>query len=202
MSQPLPSQLPESLNRSDVVSEIRSAYSKILLLEQAATADTNHNGREQRLVHARILGYLILEGPSIRASEYVAKEVNSCQDYDQMDKIGEIYHLHFIRACESPSLCCFSLSDSLLIVKRQKGATPAPSSHPSRPSFDTKKEMMKDMLRQGGEPPQHHAQAKKNVSCVCALHATNLLIQKQSPRLSSGMIFGASFLANMILRLR
>jgi len=199
MPQSLPSQLPESLNHSDVVSEIRSAYSKILLLEQDAAAETNPNILKQRLVHARILGYLVREGPSLRASEHVAKEVNSCQDNDQMEKIGEMYHLHFIRVCESPSLRCFYLSDSLSIVRRNKGATPAPPIHPSRPPFETKREMMKDMLRQGGEPPLHHDQAKKIVSHVRTLQATNFLIQKQSPRPSSGMIFGAWFLANMIL---
>jgi len=141
MPQPLPSQLPESLHHSDVTSEIRSAYSKILLLEQAAV----HSNHDVRLVHARILGYLIREGPSIQASEHVAKEINMCQHNDQMDKIGEMYHLHFLR-----------------VFKRQKGATPAPSVHPSPPSFQTKKEMMKDMLRQGGEAPQRHDQAKKN----------------------------------------
>jgi len=96
---PLPPHLPESLNCSDVISEIRSAYSKILLLEEKAAADTDRKVSEQRLVHARILGYLIREGPSIRASEHVAKEVNSCEDNDQMFKIGEMYHLHFIRPC-------------------------------------------------------------------------------------------------------
>ena len=182
-------------------SEIRSAYSKILLLEQAAAAETNPNIHKQRLVHARVLGYLIREGPSIRASEHVAnlKEVNSCQDNDQMDKTGEMYHLHFIRVCESPSLHCFYLSDSLSIVRRNKGTTPAPPIHPSRPPFDTKREMTKDMLRQGGGPPLHHDQAKKNVSHVRTLQATNFLIQKQSPMPSSGMIFGAWFLENMTL---
>jgi len=183
MPQPLPSQLPESLNQSDIISEIRSAYSRVLLLEQAA-ADADRNIREQKLVHARILGYLIWEGPSMRASEYVAKQVNSCQGNDQMDKIGEMYHLHFIRGCEPLSLCRFCLSDGLLIVKKREGATPSSSAHPSRPNFETKKEMMKAMLRQGGEPPQRHAQAKKNVSHVCTLQTTNFLIQNnlQGPR--------------------
>ena len=108
MPQPLPSQLPEHLNYSDVVSEIRSAYSRILLQEQAAcleSLDVDHKVREQRLVHARILGYLIREGPSICASEYVAEQVNLCQDDEQIDKIGEMYYIHFIRACEPPSPC-------------------------------------------------------------------------------------------------
>ena len=106
MPQPLPSQLPEHLNHSDVVSEIRSAYSRILLQEQAARLDADHKVREQRLVHARILGYLILEGPSIRASEYVVERVNLCQDDEQMDKIGEMYYIHFIRVCEPSSPYC------------------------------------------------------------------------------------------------
>ena len=152
MPQPLPSQLPESLNHSDVTPEIRSAYSRTLLLEEAA-ADADRKVREQRLVHARILGYLIREGPSLQASEHVAKEVNSCEDDDQMFKIGEMYHLHFIRPCEPPSPHRFCLSDGLLIVKRYKGPTPMPSLYPSRPSFETKKEMIKDMLREGDEPP-------------------------------------------------
>jgi len=177
MAQNLPPQLPEYLNYSDKVLEIRSAYSKILLLQQEAAADADPKLRDQKLVHARILGYLIREGPSIQASEHVAKDVNACQDNDQMDKIGEMYQLNFIRVCEPPPLRRFCLSDGLLIVKKYKGATPAPSSHPSRPSFETKKEMMMDMLRQGGEAPQHHDQAKKKVSHVCALQATYFLIQ-------------------------
>jgi|SRR5712675_42746 len=68
-------------------------------------------------------------------------------------------------------------SDGLLTVRRHKGVTPSPSTHPSRPSFETKKEMMKELLRQGGEPPQQHRQAKKNVSHVHALSAVIFLIQ-------------------------
>jgi hypothetical protein len=103
MAQPLPSQLPEYLSHSDKISETRSAYSKILLLEKAA-ADAHRQVCEKRLIHARILGYLSREGPSIRASEHVAKEVNSCKDNNQMDKIGETCYLHFICPCEPPSL--------------------------------------------------------------------------------------------------
>jgi hypothetical protein len=176
MPQPLPSQLPESLNHSDSISEIRSAYSKILQLEKAA-ADADREVREKRLIYARILGYLIREGPSIQASKCVAEEVNLCEDNDQMNNLGEMYHLQFIRPCEPPSLYRYYPFDGVLIVKKYKGPTPLPSTHPSRPSFETKKEMMVDMLREGDEPPRSHAQAKKNVSHVCTLQATNLLIQ-------------------------
>ena len=95
-----------------------------------------------------------------------------------MDKLSDMYHLLFIRPCEPPSLYRSYLSDGILVVKKYKGPTSLPSIHPSRPSFETKKEMMKDMLREGDEPPQSHAQAKKNVSHVCTLQATNILIQQ------------------------
>ena len=79
----------------------------ILRLEEAA-ADADRKVREQRLVHARTLGYVIREGPSMQVKEHAAKEVNSCEDDDQMFKIGEMYHLHFIRPCEPPSLRRFT----------------------------------------------------------------------------------------------
>ena len=105
----LPKDLPEYLTHSDKVSEIRDAYSKILLLEKQADAITDPKIRDQRLIHARVLGYLILVGPSIQASEHIAKDVNKCTDYDQMDKIGDLYLLHFIRLCEPPLLRRFCL---------------------------------------------------------------------------------------------
>ena len=107
----LPKNLPEYLNRSDKVSEIRDAYSKILLLEMQlmqADAITDPKLHDQMLVRARVLGYLIREAPSIKASEQVAKDVNQCND-DQMDKLGELYLLHFIRICEPPLLRRFCL---------------------------------------------------------------------------------------------
>ena len=170
MPQWLPPQLPEYLNHSDKVSEIRFAYSKILLLEKQAAAVADPKLHDQKLIHARILGYLIREGPLIQASEHVATEVNLCQNNEKMDQIGEMYQRHFIRLCEPPPLRRFCLSDGLLIVKKYKGATPAPSSPPSRPPFQTKKEMIKDMLV---EAPRHHDQveAKKNVSHFCTLRA-------------------------------
>ena len=104
MAKDLPKDLPEYLNHSDKVSEIRDAYSKILLLEMQADAITDPKLRQRGLIHARVLGYLILKGPSIQASEHVAKDVKECTGYDQMDKIGELYLLHFIRLCEPPLL--------------------------------------------------------------------------------------------------
>ena len=44
-----------------------------------------------------------------------------------------------------------------------KGRTPAPSTHASRPSFDTRKAMIMAMVV---EAPQNHQQAKANVSAT------------------------------------
>jgi hypothetical protein len=92
-----------------------------LRLEKAH--DTSHSkreAREKKLIHVRILGYLIREGPSTQAKEYVAEEVNSCPNDDKLDELGEMYYVHYIRVCESPSLVVIALS---LMVSRQSGRT-------------------------------------------------------------------------------
>jgi len=103
MPQPLPAELSGHFNISDknAEAELRTAYSRVLLLERAAHSDTNREILEQKpLIHARVLGYLILEGPSMRAIEFVAKEVNACRSEDQLDELGETYLLHYLRARE------------------------------------------------------------------------------------------------------
>jgi hypothetical protein len=87
MPDPLPSTLPESLNASP---QISSAYSRILLLEEASKT------RTRKLIHARVLGYLIREGPSALAKEHVALQVNSCRNDDEMDKLGELFCLFLL----------------------------------------------------------------------------------------------------------
>lgn len=106
MTQPLPPTIPESLNTS---LQIPLAYSKILRLEKASdSSHSNHDIRQKKLKHARILGYLIREGPTTKAKERVAQDVNSCSNDDEMDKLGEMYYDHYIRVCESPSLAVIS----------------------------------------------------------------------------------------------
>ena len=99
MPQPLPPTIPESLDTS---SHMSLAYSKILRLEKASDYHSNRDIRRNKLIYARILGYLIREGPSTMAKEHVAQEVNSCQNDDEMDELGKMYHNHYIRVCESP----------------------------------------------------------------------------------------------------
>ena len=101
MPQPLPTDLPESFKASNKFLEIQLAYSRILKLEQSPSFF--------HVICARILGYLILEGPSMYTSEYVAQEVNSCQDHDQSYKLGEMYVHCYIYICKSQLLALFPL---------------------------------------------------------------------------------------------
>jgi hypothetical protein len=116
--QSLPTVLPESFNASRKILEIRSAYSMTLLLEHAASSNTDPKNRERKLIHARVLGHLLREAPSMQASENVAKQVNSCQNNDQLDALGEMYFLHYICACEP--LCPLVVS-ATLIPRGQSG---------------------------------------------------------------------------------
>jgi hypothetical protein len=100
--QSLPTLLPESFDTSNKILDIRSAYSMTLLLEHAASSNTDPQIRERKLIHARVLGHLLREVPSIHATENVANQVNSCQDNDQLDVFGEMYFLHYNCACEPP----------------------------------------------------------------------------------------------------
>ena len=75
--QSLPTALPESFNTSDKIQEIHSAYSMTLLLEHAASSNTDPKIRERKLIHARVLGHLLREAPSMHATENVANQVNS-----------------------------------------------------------------------------------------------------------------------------
>ncbi|RDB30147.1 hypothetical protein Hypma_012344 [Hypsizygus marmoreus] len=128
----LPTELPTRLQNS---ATIRRAYPTILSLEQAA-----HNHVDsRRLIYARILGYLLLEGPSDQARTTVASEVISRQqNEDDVTAIGKAYYDHYIRA-----------------FKMNKGDTPESSSHPSRQSLETK--TMENTLV---DDPKDHADAK------------------------------------------
>jgi len=39
--------------------------------------------------------YLILEGPSMRVIQFVAREVNACRSEDQLEELGEMYLIHY-----------------------------------------------------------------------------------------------------------
>ncbi|KAH9026393.1 hypothetical protein EDB85DRAFT_1851218, partial [Lactarius pseudohatsudake] len=98
----------------------------------------------QKLVHVRVVGYLIREGPSLTASEFVAKEVNLYEeDEDKIDKAGERYFHHYLRAFK-------------------KSGDPTPTSPLSAcDTFETKQGMVMEMLGQADKPPQDQKEAKR-----------------------------------------
>jgi hypothetical protein len=109
----LPSELPLPFNSPS----IRDAYTRILKFEASlrlVVASGESQGSTQanpednkKLIYARILGYLILEGPTYIAKEAVAREVNSCLGENEMSNLGEFYLLHFIRPCKLQFFCLF-----------------------------------------------------------------------------------------------
>jgi hypothetical protein len=127
--QSLPTVLPESFDTSGKIMELRSAYSMTLLLEHAASSITDPEICERKLIHARVLGHLLREAPSMHASENVANQVNSCQNDDQLDALGEMYFLHYICSCEP--LCPLVVVSATLIRCGQSGfgTTKAPGLH-------------------------------------------------------------------------
>lgn len=99
---PLP-ELPPRLHNSSTIS---GAYPQILELErelQAAYSREPSDDGGKKLMYARILGYLILEGPSDEARIAVGLEVHACNGEGKEEKllaIGQFYFDHFIRACK------------------------------------------------------------------------------------------------------
>ncbi|KAH9059012.1 hypothetical protein EDB87DRAFT_1563702 [Lactarius vividus] len=190
MPQPLPENVPPHLDRSEKIEEIRKAYSTLLKIQEAITRGS-HESHEQKLIRVRVLGYLIREGPSLTASEFVAKEVNSYEeDEDQIDKAGERYYLHYLRP-----------------FKKYGGRTPG-SSHSSCHAFETKKEMMMEMFRQADEPPRNHSTAKKkalvrdNYQCIVSGRYDSQFVKKndelKAEVLSSRLPIGVTQCAHII----
>ena len=162
----LPAELPNRLSNSPA---IRGSYPIILRLEQSAKTHPD----PKRLMYARLLGYLMLEGPSDGARVAVTQEVLSCAGEDSLALNGKMYYDHYIRACKLLLLPVCPHSEGHSTVKKVKGCTPIPSLHVSRPSFDTRKAMIMGMLV---EAPQSHRDAKKNVSAPVAMS----LVRKSS----------------------
>ena len=96
--------LPEIHPRLHNSASIFGAYPQVLRLErneQAAYSRDPSSEQAERLMYVRILGYLMLEGPSDRARVTVALEVNACcGDEVKLLAIGQLYFDCYIRACK------------------------------------------------------------------------------------------------------
>ncbi|SRR6266478_7535611 len=88
----LPKELPLRLAENPTLT---GAYTIILRLED----DSLKVDDSRKLVYARILGYLIREGPSDQARVTVAQDVISCHTNQEKWDVGRMYFNHFIRSC-------------------------------------------------------------------------------------------------------
>ncbi|KAH8828744.1 hypothetical protein DL96DRAFT_1595475 [Flagelloscypha sp. PMI_526] len=129
--------LPNSNNVSLDGNDL-NAYDVCLAFESHSV----HNSLTQDIMHARVLGYLILHAPSDNARHEIAKVIHSCdRDYVLLSQLGESFINYFIRP-----------------FMRSRGSTPD-SSTPSRRSFDEDKN---DRPRTTiTEAPKSHAEAKQ-----------------------------------------
>ena len=97
---------------------IFGAYPQVLNLERNEQAAYNRDpssDRAKRLMYARILGYLMLEGPSDQARVTVALEVNACcGDEVKLLAIGQLYFDCYIRACKLQIFTPFSHSGKFI----------------------------------------------------------------------------------------
>ena len=90
MSTPLPVVQTTNLDQPNAL----SAYNICFALER--NSDTAED-----CMHARILGYLILNAPSLDAQAEVIKAINSCsEDERRLLGLGRCFELWFIRPCE------------------------------------------------------------------------------------------------------
>jgi len=135
----MPTALPsDAADRHHLGPNEASAYNVCRDFEELATGKEN----VRDIMHARILGYLIIYSPSVTAQHEVVKVIHSCSnDYASLSALGSTFLDLYIRP-----------------FKKFKGRTPKGSSHPSRRSFDKTKE---EMLAEIKEAPKHYTDAKK-----------------------------------------
>jgi hypothetical protein len=160
------SELPTNIKvhlRYACYEHIASTYTLCLELEKAVQSRIDANevvGRD--MIYCRILGYLLLHPPTDRAAKTVQFDISSCKGDQAMLNVGQMYYDHFIRACTLYVRSYeYPFHVFIFSVRSNKGRTPNPTNHASRPSFDTIADMISDCME---EAPQGHASAKKRVS--------------------------------------
>ncbi|KAA1472197.1 hypothetical protein DENSPDRAFT_778029 [Dentipellis sp. KUC8613] len=126
----------------------------------ALGAESSNYCFHRRLIHVRILGHLLVYGPSSASVAHVASSIVSLREPEDRESqklvvLGEFYDNHFLRAFRQFTCKC---------------RTPAHSEHLSRPSFNmTKKEIEECLI----ETPSNHEAAKRLTlardGCRCML---------------------------------
>lgn len=141
----------------------RSAYQKCRDLEYRALDNSNSSlltTKPPALVAARLLGHLLLLVPNAGGQETLAEEIDNASTNDMLIELAQFYINHFIKTCKC---VWFTVCNEFILstVKRSSGPTPAPSDHPSRPSFEEERDFSVNL----NEPPKlDHRTAKLAVS--------------------------------------
>ncbi|KAF4566336.1 hypothetical protein EYR36_011755 [Pleurotus pulmonarius] len=127
---PLPSNFePKAGSLSE---KCRSSYARVVCLERRLMSS---NPDHRDLPPLRVLGYILLEQLSPEGIEHLARSIQGCADSDDASilQLGRFYAKYFVK-----------------IFYRDQGRTPAPSQHPSRSSFDQKRELFSVLLTSSG----------------------------------------------------
>ena len=140
-----------------------NAYN-VCLEHESSTTNAN------QLRYVRILGFLLLNAPSRGIRSEVAKCIHSYDNDPGLFDLGAFFERYFILPCGF-SVChstlCPPVLFSVFSVKKDKGRTPKPSDHPSRPSFEVG--MNVDIK----EAPKNHQDAKDRVSKCLQRHSSS-----------------------------
>ena len=132
--------LPLNPFLSDLSGRPYRAYQKCIDLESLAPTNLAlQRSSPPGLVAARLLGYLLVHSENGRPK--LAREIINASDDATLVSLARHYIAHFVKVCMYTAI---SVDDmlTLLPVKRASGPTPAPSDHPSRPSFEAERESL------------------------------------------------------------
>jgi hypothetical protein len=96
----MPTALPsDAAERHRLGQDATSAYNVCRDFEERATVTAKNNVRD--IMHARILGYLIIYSPSPTAQGEVVKVIHSCgNNYATLSALGSTFLDYYIRPCE------------------------------------------------------------------------------------------------------
>ncbi|KAN0094628.1 hypothetical protein V8E55_002915 [Tylopilus felleus] len=115
-------------------SAFHDAYNQCLTLEAEARAlhVASVEGCPPPIVCARLLGHLFRLAPTGNPQGQLQREITSAHsDHVKLMQLAAVYLQNFIRT-----------------FKRSSGPTPAPSEHPSRPSFEDTREYAMSMMEE------------------------------------------------------
>lgn len=137
-----------------------SVYECVLLAERQAIEQVESNPSDKTakddLISARVAGYLLIElwdqnnaFNEIPCLKFAQSLVSPHRDHGDSCKVifdvGKFYRTTFYGCVRSPPLYALQYLNSS-IVRTSTKKYPTPSTHPSRPSFDTKEDMIKEFM--------------------------------------------------------